>query len=261
MRSLAGVPLPDLRAMQLALSNATLRPPLDRLGLEQAGLHHVASTLLEVLADLETTAALAVLEVAIAERTLRAVPNVELVWTGVESLHAHARDTAVVVRELFATARRSVLVAGYRFDHVEDLLEPLHTAMRDRSVTARLFVDIEREPGDPDDPDQCAVCFVDRFFAKRWRWTDHRPEIFYDPRTAEARPVWEAVSLHAKCVVVDEMRTLVGSANFTARGHARNIEAGVLVDDPRLADRLLRQWNDLVAGGVLRRVGQEPDRR
>jgi hypothetical protein len=255
MRSLAGVSLPDLRALRLALSNATLRPPLDRLGLEHAGLHHVASTLLEVLGDLELVAAIAVLDVAIAERTLRPVPNVELVWTGVESVHAHARDTAVVVRELFAGATRSVVVAGYRFDHVDDLLEPLHTAMRDRGVKARLFVDIEREPGDPGDPDQCAASFVARFFAKRWRWIDHRPEIFYDRRTAEVRPVWEAVSLHAKCVVVDEMRTLVGSANFTARGHARNIEAGVLVEDPRLADRLLRQWNDLVAAGVLRRSG------
>lgn len=254
MRSLAGVPLPDLRAMRLAMSQGTLRPPLDRLGLEHAGLHHVATTLLAVLGDLEITPAIAVLEIAIAERTQRPVPNVELVWTGVESLHAHARDTAVVVRELFATAQRSVLVAGFRFDHVDELLEPLYAAMRDRGVTARLFVDIEREPGDPTDPDLCAKRFVERFFAKRWRWTDLRPEIFYDRRTAEVRPTWEAVSLHAKCVVVDEVRTLVGSANFTARGHARNIEAGVLVEDPRLADRLLRQWNDLVTAGVLRRA-------
>jgi|JI9StandDraft_2_1071091.scaffolds.fasta_scaffold95385_2 phosphatidylserine/phosphatidylglycerophosphate/cardiolipin synthase-like enzyme len=254
MRSLVGVPLADLRALHSGLVCGSLRLPLDGLGLEHAGLRHVAGAVQHALSHLDRPGAIALIEVAISERTLRPVPDVELVWTGLEATHAHARDTAVVMRELFAGAKHSVLVAGYRFDHVKDVLDPLHSAMRDRSVAARLFVDIRRSPGDPKDPDACAQRFVDRFFQQQWRWTDHRPEVFYDPRTAEERPPGQAVSLHAKCVVVDELRTLIGSANFTARGQARNIEAGALIEDPRLADRLVRQWTALVAAGSLRQA-------
>ncbi|MFO0610564.1 MAG: phospholipase D-like domain-containing protein [Polyangiales bacterium] len=57
-------------------------------------------------------------------------------------------------------------------------------------------------------------------------------------------------SLHAKCIVVDGARALVGSANFTDRGHARNIEAGVLVDDARFATELARQFHDAVGAGL-----------
>ena len=57
--------------------------------------------------------------------------------------------------------------------------------------------------------------------------------------------------MHAKCVVVDETRALVGSANFTDRGQQRNVEVGVLVDDPIFARKLQQQWNGLAASGLL----------
>ncbi len=57
-------------------------------------------------------------------------------------------------------------------------------------------------------------------------------------------------SLHAKCVAVDGTRALVGSANFTDRGHAWNIEAGVLVEDGRFAEELVRRFHDAVGAGL-----------
>ena len=50
--------------------------------------------------------------------------------------------------------------------------------------------------------------------------------------------------------LVDGRRALVGSANFTDRGHARNIEAGVLVEDARFAEELVRQFHDAVGAGL-----------
>lgn len=67
----------------------------------------------------ETTAFIAVLDVVRAEREGR-LP--ELVWTGPEVSAGTARDTAVVLRELFEGARKSVILAGYSPDHTSDTL-------------------------------------------------------------------------------------------------------------------------------------------
>jgi phosphatidylserine/phosphatidylglycerophosphate/cardiolipin synthase-like enzyme len=65
------------------------------------------------------------------------------------------------------------------------------------------------------------------------------------------RPALEYASLHAKCVVVDERWSLVGSANFTDRAQTRNIEVGALLDDPLFAQALLGQFRGAVAARVL----------
>jgi phosphatidylserine/phosphatidylglycerophosphate/cardiolipin synthase-like enzyme len=49
-------------------------------------------------------------------------------------------------------------------------------------------------------------------------------------------------SLHAKCVVVDGRLVFVTSANFTDRGQTRNVEVGVVLDEPRLAAVLEAQF-------------------
>lgn len=72
-------------------------------------------------------------------------------------------------------------------------------------------------------------------------------DVYYDPRTAVPGPPW--VSLHAKCVVVDERWSFVSSANFTDRGHTRNIELGVLIEDAAFAEQIVTHWRALVAAG------------
>jgi phosphatidylserine/phosphatidylglycerophosphate/cardiolipin synthase-like enzyme len=58
--------------------------------------------------------------------------------------------------------------------------------------------------------------------------------------------------LHAKTVVVDGRWTLLTSANFTEAAHERNIEAGVVIDDTKLAERVERQFDRFVEAGTLR---------
>ena len=66
------------------------------------------------------------------------------------------------------------------------------------------------------------------------------------------------VSLHAKCVVVDEAISLVTSANFTDRGQDRNIELGVQVHDAAFAHRLVEHWRSALAAGVFRLLQGRP---
>ena len=60
--------------------------------------------------------------------------------------------------------------------------------------------------------------------------------------------------MHAKCVIVDGRWTLITSANFTTRGHNRNIEAGVLIDSPSFATKFRRHWSRLVDEGVMQQI-------
>lgn len=242
-RGMTGLSLPDLRSLLRALERGQVGAPITEAALTAMGFGAKAQHLAPAFRDLDDAGVRAVLETAIAERVHRPPPHLDLVWTGPEAQHATARDTAIVVRQLFEQATQSVLVGGFSFDHGEEILRPLHVAMRDRNVSATFFLHIER--GVPSTEQ------IDRFFVANWPFGPPRPDVYYDARTADPGSPW--ASLHAKCVVVDERRTLITSANFTDRGQTRNIEAGVLIDDRDFARRLLAQWHGLVSSDHVRR--------
>jgi phosphatidylserine/phosphatidylglycerophosphate/cardiolipin synthase-like enzyme len=82
-----------------------------------------------------------------------------------------------------------------------------------------------------------------------------KPEVYYDPRTAIRgdAPGYDWATLHAKCVVVDDEKSFITSANFTERGQTRNIEAGVLITDTAFSEQLAGHWRQLVSVGLVRR--------
>ena len=82
------------------------------------------------------------------------------------------------------------------------------------------------------------------------------PKFYYDPRTLDSRVY---ASMHAKTLVVDEERVLIGSANFTNRGQTRNIEAGALLDDPGFAKALATQFQSLIDGNYIRSYDDDPE--
>ena len=145
-------------------------------------------------------------------------------------------------------AQREVIVGGYAFD-VPDVLRPLHTAMAQRGVTATLFIDIPGVAATRDDADPFATATIGRFFREVWTFGGPKPEVYYDPRTAAPGPPW--ASLHAKCIVVDDERTPRRRISPTDRGQARNIDAGVLIEDRAFAEELGAQWRQLVGAGLV----------
>jgi phosphatidylserine/phosphatidylglycerophosphate/cardiolipin synthase-like enzyme len=77
--------------------------------------------------------------------------------------------------------------------------------------------------------------------------------VFHDPRSLAIHNKKRA-SLHAKCIVIDDERALITSANFTEAAHERNIEAGTVITDTNLAKALKRQFETLMDHGALVRV-------
>ncbi|MCA9708276.1 MAG: DISARM system phospholipase D-like protein DrmC, partial [Myxococcales bacterium] len=177
--------------------------------------------------------------------------RVELVWTDEPQRRAPgARTTSAVVRSLFVSAERSVLVVSYALDTAKNapgLFEPLRQRMLERpGLEVRLFVNIRRPYGDEREDAALVDAFSEQFAARLWP-EEPRPEVFYDPRALRVGGTTRAC-LHAKCVVVDDVRALVTSANFTEAAHERNVEAGVLVSDEGFVRALRERLEGLVRG-------------
>lgn len=166
---------------------------------------------------------------------------------------ASSRDTAVVIRELFSSAERSVHVATYAISQGRQVFAPLAARMDELSeLKVRIFVNVPRAHRDETFENQLLKAFADEF--RRDQWPGSRlPEVYYDPRSLVISLGPKAV-LHAKAIVVDDRRALVTSANFTEAAHDRNIEAGVLVESAPFATSLRLQFDSLVEAGHLRTV-------
>lgn len=77
------------------------------------------------------------------------------------------------------------------------------------------------------------------------------PEIWDDPRQFAGNG---AGVTHAKVIVIDRITAFVTSANFTEAALTRNIEAGVMIRQPRFAERLTTYFEGLMSKQQLRRV-------
>jgi hypothetical protein len=255
--SLAAVSDSTLERLRRGLDSGALRAPLTRSDLIAFGITHQLGALLASLEGHSRAACLALLDAVMAERKHHDRPAPELVWTGPEAASAAARDTAVVLRELFESAREQVVLAGYSFWNATSVLGPLHEVMKSRRVDAKFFVDLEQPSRAPADPRAHAQQILHGWIDASWPFGPPYPELYCDRRALEPGPPWS--SLHAKCVVVDGERAFVSSANFTGRGQERNIEVGVLLHDPSFARQLQRQWLGLIGAGLVVRWLDDDD--
>lgn len=237
------IPLPELAGLAARLQRGELRVPLDRTDLIAAGHGSSADDLLAALGGLDAAGVSAALGIAIAERDRAGAPRLDIVWTGPESRVSTSRDTAVMVREMFAAAEHTVFVAGFRFSHGSDIFAPLHHVMKTRGVTTDIILDC--------DPTSGARAARDLFLQTNWKFGAPLPRLHYDPRTAT--PGTNA-SMHAKCVIVDQRWTLITSANFTDRAQTRNIELGVVIEDADFGARVAAQWRGLLDTGLLQAI-------
>jgi phosphatidylserine/phosphatidylglycerophosphate/cardiolipin synthase-like enzyme len=179
----------------------------------------------------------------------------QLVWSGMDVPGAKTRETRVVVQELFARARRSVLVSTFALDYGEkgqQVFGGLAARMDDvAELDVKLYVNIHRQEGHGKSDEELCREFSERF--RHDLWAGHRlPEVYYYPQSLRAGG--DRHSLHAKCVVVDGEHVLVTSANFTEAAQQRNIEAGVVTADTALAGSLRVQFNALTERRVFKRL-------
>jgi phosphatidylserine/phosphatidylglycerophosphate/cardiolipin synthase-like enzyme len=251
----------DLREIASALRAKRLAPPFSAMSLGRLIAAPVAQ---EIAVDMQALAAqgftgpqlAAVLDLLVADRARR--PRLEeildLVTTGPEAPGITNRDTSVVVRELFANAQQTVLVAGYAVYQGRAVFRALADRMQDRrELKVRMFLDVQRGPGDTSMPSEVVKRFAERFRTREWPEDRPLPQVFYGPRSLDLDAAKRAC-LHAKCVVVDDEAVFVSSANFTEAAQERNIEMGLLVRSSWLAKQLTRHVDTLLGAGLLVRA-------
>ena len=248
----------DLRELAAALRARRLTAPFTTMSVQRLIARLSAAAVagaLQRLADHGFTAEqLAItLDLLVCDRAR--MPKLEdaldLVTTGPEVAGMTNRDTSVVVRELFVGAQRSVLVAGYAVYQGREVFRALADRMADLpGLSARMFLDVQRSPGDTSMASEVVKRFVERFKTREWPEGRPLPKVFYDPRSLDLDSQKRAC-LHAKCVVVDGEAVFVSSANFTEAAQERNIEMGLLVRSRWLAERVTRHFETLLAANLL----------
>jgi phosphatidylserine/phosphatidylglycerophosphate/cardiolipin synthase-like enzyme len=157
------------------------------------------------------------------------------VWTG-PGATGEQRLTASVLHELIAGAEERVLIVSYAAYTLAGLARDLADAVARGCEVDVVFETEEDSAGAYEGPHTTPFGAVAGI--RRWRWpADQRPEA--------------GAALHAKLLVVDGRRALIGSANLTHRALDANLEAGLLVSDPDVAEELEGHVRTLMAARVL----------
>ena len=251
----------DLRQLSSALQAGRLTLPLSAVSLQRYLAADTAEAVAiegQRLADegFQTAHLMRLLEALAEDRNTRpSLPDqaLDLVTSGPEAPRVALRDTAVVVRELFAQAQQRVLVVGYAVHQGRTVFRALAKQMEQRpDLNVRLCLHVPRPWRDQTPAEVLLNRFAERFKTQEWPGSRF-PAVYYDPRSL-ALDAEKRASLHAKCVVVDRQVAFVSSANFTEAAQERNIEVGVLLRVPALAEQLTRHFAALIEAGVLREV-------
>ncbi len=197
----------------------------------------------------------ACVSVAQRERERSRQRRVDLVCTRPSGSAVEVVDTAVAVRRLFSQAEREVLVAGFRVNDRE-MLEPLRRTAS-RPIDVRLFVDIDpaqtadgAKQSQPRDLELWPATWWGQFVDRVWPTYMDPPRCWYAPSTLGPDQTGRWRSMHAKSIVVDRRWWFVTSANFTRRGHERNLELGALIEDPERAIEVIALFEAWVGAEV-----------
>ena len=249
----------DLIRLADLLEAGLLTPPLSALSLRDhiAAAHAVpvAQYLEELIARDMPPAHIALLLRSFAAGSQATGPStsvVDVVVSGPDATGG-ARDTGVVMRQLFAKAYKRVVAVGFAVHQGKSVFKILADRLdNDDSFEATLCIDVRRQHGDTSINRDILRRFANEFLCNEWPG-NRLPRVYYDPRSLEPSGR-TASSMHAKCVVIDGQEAFVTSANFTEAAQERNIELGLLVGSQSIAHRIEEHFNSLIQNGFLKRL-------
>lgn len=250
--------LDNLRALAASLRSGPLS-----LGLSKRSVAQVAASEAEELlaylrglseAGLTPAQSALVIEAIADTRNASNEPGqaVDLILSGPQLPGVPLSDTIATVRTLVATAGRELILVGYAVHNAKPIFELIASRMAaDHALRVVFCLDISRRHGDTSLESEIVRRFAHEFREKHWPW-QHLPELYYDPRSLSDDPLRRS-SLHAKCVIADQDRAIITSANFTEAAWLRNIELGVLVNYAPLVVRLGAYIDGLITSSCLSR--------
>ena len=164
-----------------------------------------------------------------------------------------ARDTGVVMRQLFTAAKSRILAVGFAVHQGRSVFRTLAERLdSEDGLQVTLCLDVRRAPGSTSIDNQIAGQFARNFVEHEWPG-QRLPLVYFDPRSLTDQGASRS-ALHSKCVVIDGKEALVTSANFTEAAQERNMELGLLVRAPEIASQIEEHFHSLIRNGHLERL-------
>jgi hypothetical protein len=156
------------------------------------------------------------------------VTTARAIWTMPGHLvSASALTTSTA--DLVAKARVSIVCSTFNFQATSGLWHALRHAAARPELTVKVYIDAGASSAPTTGPDAHAIAA--QLF----------PAAILRTREIDGRPVRN----HAKFVSVDHRFLVVTSANYSWSAENRNIELGVVLDDPALAEEIESQLRDV----------------
>ena len=252
----------SLQSLREALASSRLNLPASSLTLAQLIPQDQLQSIFEELRGLTQTGVtpsvlIRLIDILLEQREKlhSETGRLELVMTGPEPPGSLIRDTAVVVRQMFSNAKRSICICGFAVYQGKDIFSALANRMGALpDLNVRMYLNIDRPHGDTTPSKILLAKFQKRFREHQWPENMRLPEVFYDPRPLTDDDANKSACLHAKFVIADSQHVFLSSANFTEAAQQRNIEAGVLLDSSVLARDMESHFQSLVDHGFLKRL-------
>lgn len=164
----------------------------------------------------------------------------DTVWSGPTTHEVPVRSTASVLIGLIAEARRELVLMTYSAKPYQPLREALAAAAA-RRVAITVVVETLQGAGSAISGSEPASAFADLPGVELWHWPT-------------ARRTEAGAKQHAKLAAADRVTLLVTSANLTASGASKNIEAGILVRGGTSPARAVEHIRRLQMSGELQRL-------
>jgi hypothetical protein len=210
--------------------------PISRAGLLLAKVGSLEGQL-DVLIGQNKSAAIAILSAVLHERRGRqSTRGASVVWSGPPPSGADARDAQSVLRDLIATAERSLLFTAVDLQRDDRVLRSLHAAMRGRALQVRVVLSAGQGPDDAHLHAQVHALF---------HGSGPTPAVYVpDPRQLRgALPM---------CLVADRERAVVFAGAPPELEHdERSVTAGLSITDAHAASTLEAQWESLIDSAAL----------
>ena len=181
-----------------------------------------------LLSGIDPAATIAVLRAIEGARS--APTTVDPLWTMPGHLAQHGRLTQSVTY-LVDNARYSVVCSTFNFQRSSGLWKALRRAAQRPEITMKVYIDTDAADAGPRRPGSPTTDAVAAHL---------HPALILRTKQFDGR----LVRNHSKFLSIDHRFLLVTSANFSWSAENANLEFGVLIDNPNLAEAIERELRE-----------------
>ncbi|MCA1011757.1 phospholipase D-like domain-containing protein [Halobacillus halophilus] len=175
---------------------------------------------------------------ASAEYQIKYQPSIHPVWTGPDVEGYISNKTYDTVKVMFQHAKDEIFIVGYAFSFYDssvlDLLKEIENAAY-RGCRINIIVNRNEKN-------------INQIF-DNWSIDRHKLNVY-----KWYSEVTDYTSLHAKLIMVDQLRLLITSANFSLHGFHKNVETGVVIESHSSIRDIWLQYQSLLRNGHVVKV-------